>query len=174
MLDTTALLDFLAVVDAELERPIALVAVGGTALTLLGVKPSTRDVDFTAPAQDAALFDAAQRRIPHGFRIDLWTEGAVFSQFLPADYLARSSAVRTRLRRIDLRALHPVDIVVTKIGRLDERDKQDIAACVQRFRLTRQEVRARARQVQYVGNEEVFQSNLAHALRTLFPPRAPG
>ena len=54
MLDTTALLDFLAVVDAELERPIALVAVGGTALTLLGVKPSTRDVDFTAPAQDAA------------------------------------------------------------------------------------------------------------------------
>lgn len=56
----------------------------------------------------------------------------MFSQFLPSDYLERSLPIR-HLRHIDLRALHPVDIVVTKIGRLDERDLQDIAACIRKY-----------------------------------------
>jgi hypothetical protein len=45
-----ALVNFLREVDTELVRSIILVAVGGTALTLLSVKRSTRDVDFTFPA----------------------------------------------------------------------------------------------------------------------------
>src|SRR3989338_6081391 len=61
-----------------------------------------------------------------GFRVDVFHDGAVFVTMLPDDYLKKSILIKTKLKNIDLRALHPVDIVVTKIGRLDSRDKQDI------------------------------------------------
>jgi len=48
-LDKTQLLDFLGVVEKELSRRITLVAIGGTAMTLLDLKPSTIDIDFTGP-----------------------------------------------------------------------------------------------------------------------------
>jgi len=43
-LDKTHLLDFLGVVERELSRQITLVAAGGTAMTLLDLKPSTIDI----------------------------------------------------------------------------------------------------------------------------------
>lgn len=51
-LNDRVLLDFLEEIDRELEKRITLVAVGGTALTLLGAKRSTIDVDFTVTADD--------------------------------------------------------------------------------------------------------------------------
>jgi hypothetical protein len=35
------LMEFLAIVDEELKQPLELTAVGGTAMTLLGIKDST-------------------------------------------------------------------------------------------------------------------------------------
>lgn len=49
-MDKRNLIQFLKELDGNLERRITLVVVGGTALTLLDVKPSTIDVDFTLPA----------------------------------------------------------------------------------------------------------------------------
>ena len=56
-LDNTRLLDFLGEIDRELSRKICkymvmdkqvvIVAVGGTAMTLVNAKPSTIDIDFT-------------------------------------------------------------------------------------------------------------------------------
>jgi hypothetical protein len=138
-LDGSELVLFLEEVEKELGRDITLVAVGGTALTLLGVKPSTMDVDFTIPSDDYGEFQNALKSTPHGFKVDSWRDGAVFSQMLPDDYLRRSLEIR-RLKRIRLKALNPVDIVVTKIGRLDERDKQDIEACIKRFKLRRSQI----------------------------------
>ena len=40
-LDKSVLLEFLRVLDAEVSREITVVAVGGTAMTLLDLKPST-------------------------------------------------------------------------------------------------------------------------------------
>ncbi|MFA5896651.1 MAG: DUF6036 family nucleotidyltransferase [Thermoplasmata archaeon] len=166
-LDESRLMEFLEVVDAGLRRRIVLVAVGGTAMTLLDLKPSTLDVDFTAPAEDADAFTETLRTLPHGFKVDCWKDGAVFSQFLPSDYLERSLPIR-HLRHIDLRALHPVDIVVTKIGRLDERDIQDITACIRTFRLTKDVILERARQVTYVGREANYKANLRHVIGRFF------
>ena len=93
-LDISRLLDFLTVVAAELPRRIILVGAGGTAMTLLQVKPSTRDIDFTGPREDIASFRRALKGIPHGWKIDLWPDGQVFSEFLPSDYLRRSRRVQ--------------------------------------------------------------------------------
>jgi hypothetical protein len=66
------------------------------------------------------------------------------------------------MKNIELRTLSPLDIVVTKIGRLDQRDKEDIAACIRKFGLTKEQVAERAKQVSYVGREENYEINLKY------------
>ena len=48
-LDKQTLLDILGQWNVFLKRKIHLIACGGTALTLLEIKPSTKDVDFIVP-----------------------------------------------------------------------------------------------------------------------------
>ena len=167
-LDKGNLVGFLEVLDKELVKKITLVAVGGTAMTLLNVKPSTIDVDFTGPGKDIAELRKALKNVPHGFKIDCWEDGMVFSQILPEDYLKKSIKIETRLKNIVLKALHPVDIVVTKIGRLNERDLQDIESCIKKFRLTKNQIAKRAGKVGYVGRDENYQTNLEYVINKFF------
>lgn len=166
-LDKSRLLDFLETLDAELSRKITLVAVGGTAMTLLDLKPSTIDIDFTLPGEDYLEFRKVLTDVSHGFKVDIWTDGTVFSQTLPDDYLEKSIEI-ANMKCILLKALHPVDIVVTKIGRLNGRDLQDIEVCIQKFNLSRIQIEKRANLVQYVGRRENYDSNLQYVLDEFF------
>jgi hypothetical protein len=112
-------------------------------MTLLDLKPSTVDIDLTIPNEYKTAFDKALANVPHGFKIDTWTDGFVFSQILPEDYLEKSIEI-AKFKHIVLKALHPIDIVVTKIGRLDDRDVQDIEACIKDSKSQR--VRSRTEQ----------------------------
>ncbi|AFU57892.1 hypothetical protein Ngar_c09500 [Candidatus Nitrososphaera gargensis Ga9.2] len=167
-LDKSGLLGLLEAVDDELTKKITLVAAGGTAMTLLDLKPSTIDIDFTGPHEDIAEFNRVQKSIPHGFEVQTWTNGMVFSQQLPDDYLKNSIPIKTKLKKTDLRALHPVDIVATKIGRLNERDIQDIESCIKKFKLKKSQISKRAKMVQYAGNEMVYENNLQYVLKGFF------
>ncbi len=167
-LDNSRLLDFLGEIDKEFKRKIVVVAVGGTAMTLLKAKSSTIDVDFTIPGEYFEEFQQAINNVRPGFRVDLYHDGAVFINMLPDDYLKRSKLIKTRLKNIELRALNPVDIVVTKIGRLDDRDKQDIESCIKKFRLKKGQITKRAAQLGYAANDEVFRINLRNVLKQFF------
>lgn len=48
-IDKQGLLNRITVWDSFLKRKVHLIACGGTALTLLGVKESTKDIDFIVP-----------------------------------------------------------------------------------------------------------------------------
>ncbi len=61
-LDKSILLDFLTVLDDEVSKRITRVAVGGTAMTLLDLKSSTIDVDFTIPSKDSLCLTNRYRR----------------------------------------------------------------------------------------------------------------
>jgi len=89
----------------------------------------------------------------------------IFSQQLPDGHLERSIPVKTSFRKIRLHALHPLDIVASKIGRLNERDLQDIEACIREFKLSKGEIEKRARQVEYVGREENYIINMNYVLK---------
>ena len=167
-LDKSELLALLRMVDEHLERKIILVAVGGTAMTLLNAKPSTLDIDLTGPGKDIDAFREIEKTLAHGFKLDLWKDGQVFSQFLPDNYLDNSIIIRTGLKKIQLRALHPIDIVATKIGRMDAKDHQDIEMSVKKFGLKKNQIKKRAGEIEYVGNEQVFQANMQYALKTFF------
>jgi hypothetical protein len=166
-LDKSVLLNFLEALDDEISKKITLVAVGGTAMTLLDLKPSTVDIDFTIPGNDKSAFDAALTKVPHGFKIDVWPDGLVFSQILPNDYLGKSIEI-ARFKHVLLKALHPLDIIVTKIGRLDDRDVQDIEACIKGFNISRNQIEERATTVHYIGKEETYRNNLKYVLEKFY------
>ncbi len=50
-LNKQALLDILGQWNGFFKRKIHLIACGGTALTLLNIKPSTKDADFIVPVE---------------------------------------------------------------------------------------------------------------------------
>lgn len=122
--DKSTLFDFLSVLNEDLTKKITLVAAGGTAMTLLDLKPSTVDIDFTIPGCDRLEFEQALKSNPPGYKVDRWTDGRVFCQTLPNDYIEKSITIK-EFSHISLRALQPVDIIITKIGRLNARDLQD-------------------------------------------------
>lgn len=166
-LDKSALLDFLKILNDEISQKITLVAVGGTAMTLLDLKLSTIDIDFTIPNNDKPVFDKALVNVQHGFKIDAWSDGFVFCQILPDDYLEKSIKIAS-FEHILLKALHPIDIVVTKIGRLDGKDVQDIEACIKGFNISKNQIEERAAITSYIGDEEIYHSNLKHVLKRFF------
>ena len=155
--DKSALFDFLDVLNEDLTKKIILVAVGGTAMTLLDLKPSTIDIDFTIPGCDRLEFEQALKSNPPGYKVDRWTDGCIFCQTLPNDYLEKSIKIK-EFSHIILRALQPVDIIVTKIGRLNERDMQDIESCIKKTNVSESEIKKRALLVvqSYVGPEEDY------------------
>ena len=51
-IDKQDLLDRISAWDTFLKRRVHLIACGGTALTLLNVKPSTKDIDLMVPNLD--------------------------------------------------------------------------------------------------------------------------
>ena len=126
--------------DKELFRKIAIVAVGGTAMTLVNAKPSTIDIDFTIPGENYDEFERAKRIVQPGFRVDVFRDGAVLVTNLFDDHLEKSKPIATNLKNIDLGALDPVDIIITKIARLDGRDWQDIELCMTNFRITQKQI----------------------------------
>jgi hypothetical protein len=167
--DKSALFDFLSVLDEDLTKKITLVAAGGTAMTLLDLKTSTIDIDFTIPGCDRLEFEQALKNNPSGYKVDRWTDGYIFCQRLPKDYLEKSVKIK-EFSHISLRALQPVDIVVAKIGRLDARDLQDIEACIKKANISEDDIKERAMLVvqTYAGPEEVYLYHLNLVLDKFF------
>jgi hypothetical protein len=167
--DKNALLKFLEVINESLTKKITLIAAGGTAMTLLDLKPSTIDIDFTIPSIDLPEFEQALKNNPTGYKVDRWADGYVFCQSLPDDYLDKSIKIK-EFSHISLRALNPVDIIVTKIGRLNQRDIQDIEKCIKEFKISETDIRARAAQVSptYVSKEEDYLYHLNWAIEKFF------
>jgi hypothetical protein len=167
--DKSALLDVLEVLNEDLTRKIILIAAGGTAMTLLDLKSSTIDIDFTIPRNDLAEFERVLKNNPPGYKVDRWPDGCVFCQTLPDDYIDRSIKIK-EFSSISLRALHPVDIIATKIGRLNERDVQDIESCIRKCKISKAEIKDRALLVAptYVGPEKDYLYNMNWVLENFF------
>jgi len=67
-----------------------------------------------------------------------------------------------------IRSLHPLDIVVTKLGRYNKRDIEDIENCIRSFKLTKKEIKNKSEQVieMLPGNEQIYRLNLKLCLKT--------
>ncbi len=165
MIPKETLIEWLKEIDKRLKRKITIVAVGGTAMTLLGLKLSTIDVDFCLRKEDKELFEKAMTKQFN--KVDLFIDGYIFAEQLPQDYKEKAKEI-LRLERITLKALHPIDIIITKAARLNARDEEDIAA-VAKY-VNKKELIERFGEVvkTYAGREEDYQYNFDTVLRRFF------
>ncbi len=163
------LLGFLEAFDGELDRDILLIAVGGTALTLLGIKASTKDVDFNIPSkEDYKEFVRVKDKIKPGVQIDCWSLNMVFTEILPEDYVKLASLYKSDFDKISVKVLAPIDIACSKISRFDDADMEDIKDCIEHYKIKKRQFKKRAEQYLQVGNEKIFAQNLDYVLKNMF------
>ena len=143
----TELLEFIKQLDAYLDEETILVAIGGTALTLLNIKSSTRDIDLIVPEKHSlevlkSLFIklnfkelAINRWLTNeGIIIDLYPEDYVINVKLLDSSIEKSELIR-RFDNITLKALNLYDICITKIDRGDKRDYDDIKLVLEKSKV---------------------------------------
>ncbi|MBN2423366.1 hypothetical protein JXB41_09145 [Candidatus Woesearchaeota archaeon] len=168
MITKNNLIEWLKKIDKKVNKKITLIAVGGTAMTLLGLKSSTRDVDFCIESKDANIF---KKHIKSDlFKVDLFYEGFIFSEQLPEDYINKSNQLKIGLKNIDLRTLSLIDIIITKAARYNERDEEDIAAIAKLKKINKNELLKRFNQIidTYAGRKQDFEYQFALIVRRHF------
>jgi len=127
MIDKNGLLDVLHKIDLELKNKITIVAIGGTAMTLLGIKETTKDIDFNIPSDnDYNEFERVINEIGFNIKIDYFKKDMILTEALPRDYLKIAIKYEHNFNKIKLYILNPIDIVCSKIARLSDRDIEDI------------------------------------------------
>ena len=181
-LNKQGLLERLSVWDGFLKRKIRLIACGGTALTLLDIKASTKDVDLIAPdggeyrylievLKDLGYAQAtgAGWERGDGFVFDIYTGKRIHTTELLNSPLEGNIPVK-EFSRIYLGVLNYGDMLISKLFRgagVDfedcvmlvsaKRAEVDIPAFIARFKET----------ASYDVSEEKVTKNLEHFLKML-------
>jgi hypothetical protein len=163
MIPKAELLTWLKKLDKRLERDIVIVAVGGTAMTLLGLKSTTIDVDFCISSHARKFFEDA---LDKKFKVDIFLDGYIFSEQLPRDYVEKAKEI-ARFTHVTLKVLSPEDIVITKTARLNARDEEDIRVMAKY--VNKEVLRERFEQVvkTYAGNDEQYRRNFNVVMKYL-------
>jgi len=143
-IDKQGLLDRISAWDTFLKRKVHLIACGGTALTLLGVKPSTKDIDLIVPNLDeheylvSILKQLGYKSVSgwgwergDGFIFDLFRGKAVHTTELLESPLEKGNHILVKeFDRIDLGVLNYYDIIISKLFRATAIDIDDCLVLV--------------------------------------------
>jgi len=129
--------------DSLMNFRVHLIACGGTALTLLNIKESTKDIDFVVPVHTEykrllGFLEAIGYREKGGglahpddpyFLYQFWPGNRVFTTNLLDSPLEEGKHIMVRkYRRIYLGALNLVDLIITKMFRGTSTDLDDCTA----------------------------------------------
>lgn len=169
MISREDLLRFLKGLDKRIKTRITMVAVGGTAMVLMGLKESTKDVDFCV--DNKKHHDLIRRlRIKSDFKVDLFYGGYIFCLQLPSDYTIRARALKTGLKMLNIKILSPIDVVITKSSRLNQRDIEDIKEVVSKKKISRERLILRFNEVKksWPSNDKMLEENFRFVLREFF------
>lgn len=134
-----------------LKRQVHLVACGGTAMTLLDIKESTKDIDFIVPDQkefsyltgkltELGYTKATQYgwRRGNGFVYDLFPGNSVYTTELLDSPLAPEGNIKFKeFDKIYIGILNYYDIIITKLFRSTTVDIED---CIKLFKSRRAEI----------------------------------
>ena len=138
-IDKQVLLDRISAWDTFLKRKVHLIACGGTALTLLGVKPSTKDIDLIVPNLDeyeylVSILKQLEYKSASGwgwergdgFIFDLFRGKAVHTTELLESPLEKGNHILVKeFDRIYLGVLNYYDIIISKLFRATALDIND-------------------------------------------------
>jgi len=141
-----ALLDTISSWDSFLKRKVHLIACGGTALTLLNIKESTKDIDLIVPEikEYEYLIDRLKElgykpltgygwARQGGFIFDLFRGEAVYTtELLESPLKEGNHYLIKEFANIYLGVLNYYDIIITKLFRCLTADVEDCLALIER------------------------------------------
>ncbi len=138
-IDKQALLDRISGWGGFLKRKVHLIACGGTALTLLGVKPSTKDIDLMVPkVNEYEYLIGILKQLGYksasgwgwergdGFIFDLFRGKSVHTtELLESPLNEGNHSLIKEFEMIYLGVLNYYDIIISKLFRFDPVDVDD-------------------------------------------------
>jgi hypothetical protein len=183
-LDKAELLDRISAWDSFLKKKVHLIACGGTALTLLGIKASTKDIDLIIPsAVEHKYLINILKQLGYnpasgwgwargdGFIFDLFRGNAVHTTELLESPLKKGNHILIKeFEHIYLGVLNHYDIIISKLFRSTQADIDD---CISLIKNKRDEIDLIKLQNRYketasfdVSEEKVIK-NWGHFLKIL-------
>ena len=138
-IDKEALLNILSIWDGHLKKKVHLVVCGGTALTLMNLKESTKDIDLLVPVEGeyryliGVLKDLGYKPTTgtgwardKGFSFDLFLGSKIFTTDLLESPLEKGNNVLLKeFSHIYLGVLNHYDLLISKIFRSTPVDIED-------------------------------------------------
>jgi hypothetical protein len=154
---------------------IRLIACGGTALTLLGYKPSTVDVDFLVPIEDeykrlVQFLEQAGYEQVSGHRwkksgetivFDLFVGNSVYTTALLDSPLEPGKNRKIReFKKIYLGVLNPIDLIITKLFRGHGVDFEDCRLLFEKEKVNMVDLEKRYKETASyeIGEEKVLKN----------------
>lgn len=149
----------------QLQRPVRVYLAGGMGAHLYTGSRVTNDVDAEFSARVLLPSDlVVQVSMPDGQVGGMYFDTNYNSTFalMHEDYQQDALRVEMESGMLELYVLAPVDLVVSKIARLNDNDRQDIAALAHAGLVSAEDVRARAQSALqiFVGNVLPIQANI--------------
>lgn len=181
MFDKEKLLEVLHDLDRMLDTPADIVLIGGSAMTYMGLRTHSIDVDFFYDGMsDDKLCEVVEKISQdfNGARIDVWStkemlisDGRINRLELPKDYMDMCDIPDEEVfKYIRLRILSPIDIILTKVGRLADKDIKDMKTLVDTYKIPRQALEKRYQLYLqgYDGNPKKMKENFKSIIAILY------
>jgi hypothetical protein len=137
-INADGLFELLESISGFIERKINMYALGGTALTILGIKQSTLDIDINIDSKSeykhiTKVFEQIGFKktgtyrwlTQEGLAFDLFFGSNILGTDLLSDCLEKSKFIKS-FRMVRLYTLSLYDVIISKLARGDERDFNDI------------------------------------------------
>jgi len=174
--DKHSLLERIRIWNDFLKRRVHLIACGGTAMTLLGVKESTKDIDLMVPkANEYTYLIKTLQQLGYksasgwgwsrgdGFIFDLFRGNAVHTtELVESPLVDENHTLIKEFSHIYLGVLNYYDIIISKLFRGTEIDNEDCLVLVKNKRkeidLIRLEERLRKTASYDVSEDKVIQN----------------
>lgn len=148
-----------------LREPVRMVIAGGMAVHLYTAARVTTDVDAEFSKR---ILLPSDLMVVTGEGNMLYLDPNYNSTFalMHEDYLDDAVPVPLGTELVHVHVLSPVDLIVSKIARYSDPDKDDIASLIARFHMTAQQIETRAEEALggYVGNTDYLRMNLRDVL----------
>lgn len=170
-----------ALAEEEPDKTIDITVLGGSAMSMLGIRDETHDIDFFYKGLSYDRFSKIVEKLYpkyHERDIDYWEDGVMelaskgrrTTQRVPEDYIAQSREEPIQFKHIRLRTLHPIDIILTKIDRQSERDMDDIRNLVEKFHIGKDDLAMRFEKfaTSYEGNEELLRKHFSAVMKEIY------
>ena len=183
-IDKQGLMDRLSVWSGFLKRDVHLIACGGTALTLLGIKASTKDIDLIVPdLNEYAYLIGILKQLGYksasgsgwsredGFIFDLFRGKFVHTTELLESPLSKDKHILIKeFDKVYLGVLNYYDIIITKLFRATSVDIED---CLMLLRSKKSEINIKHLEKRFKEtasfdvSEDRVNKNLEHFLKAV-------